>query len=101
MNGDGTKSMYTDINDVARSFGISTMEVYTMVSNWQAKLASTVRKVLTKPVNGRKGAWVRCRVGAVVNEDGIIMVFKSMGEVARLLGCSTSSVYTKIAVGKA
>ena len=81
---DGTRSTYQDINEVARIYGISTMEVHTMISNGTAKLGKPIRKVLTKPTTRRKGLRTKCIV-EVLNEDGTTdRTFESIKEAGKV-----------------
>ena len=102
VNEDGIKITFKDINEVAETCMISTMEVYTMISNGKARLGEPIRKVLTKPIMKRKGLRTKCVV-EVLNEDGMIdRTFNSIKKAAKVLGTgNTIDIYTMTALGKA
>ena len=101
VNEDGTRSTYQDINEVARIYGISTMEVHNMISNGTARLGKPTRKVLTKPITRRKGLRTKCAV-EVLNENGTTdRTFGSIKEAGKVLGNNNMKIYAMVARGKA
>lgn len=59
-----------------KTLGVTTMEIYIMVSNGVANLGEPVREVLTRPHGRRVGLRRKCAV-EVTNEDGTIRVFEN------------------------
>ena len=101
INKDGTRTTYRSINAAAETLKISTMEVYTMVTNGKASFGKSIRETLTYPIRKRRGLSTEYIV-EVLSEDGTVdRVFKSINEAARILKVYSNRVYTMIALGKA
>ena len=97
MSGNGTRSTYRSINEAAETLRITTMEVYTMVTNGKASFGVPIREVLTILIRGRRGLRTR-RVVEVPSEDGTIRVFESISGVGRTFGINRKCVYTMVAL---
>ena len=81
VNEDGTRSTYKDINEVARIYGISAMEVHTMISNGTARLGKPTGKVLTnRPREGRVFGNSNIKVYAMVAHGKARLVCRGKGK---------------------